>query len=174
MFRRRFRETGRHFGSFLGVSDAHGAGQTSAVVYGASDHTGEILGEVVPSSEERFIPTPHLDRVPEAPQHVHDLRRGSVVRRMITRQEHCVGALAECTLHRHAGTHPVHPRLIRGRSHHLSWLSGITVATHDNRTATKFWSAADFNRCQKGIHVDVQDPPPKGLRPGHLFRLPHR
>ena len=50
MFRRHFRETGCHFGSFLGVSDAHGAGQTSAVVHRTSDDAGEFLGDVVPGA----------------------------------------------------------------------------------------------------------------------------
>ena len=45
---------------------------------------------------------------------------------------------------------------------------------HDHRSATQLRSPANLNRRQKGIHVDVEEPPGGKLGLcGHLFRLPH-
>ena len=77
--------------------------------------------------QKRFIPAPHLDRVPEAPQRLHHFSRGGVVGRMIARQEDRVWALAERALQWHSRVHPVRPCLVRRCRHHLPRPRRVTV-----------------------------------------------
>ena len=138
-----------------------------------TDCSSELLRVVAAGAEERFIPAPHLDRVSEAPQHLHHFGRCSVVGRMITWQEHRVRALAERSLHRHPRVHPVRPRLVRGCGDDLSRPVRVTVASHHHGTPAQLGSPPDLHRRQEGIHVDVQQPPGQiSSRRGHRSSVP--
>ena len=111
--------------------------------------------------EVRLVPAPHLDGMSQVAQQAHHLVGRRVVGGRIRRQEggpRVWGTAAGGAAQRHARVHAELAGLIRGAGDDLARFGRIAVAADDDRQPDQFGVAAQFDRRQKLVEVDVQDP----------------
>ena len=122
------------------------------------DRAGDRLRVVGLDADERLVPAEHLDdRAGDRAQGVHHDGRGRVVRRLVDRQQHGLGARRTAILQRHPRPDPELAGLVGRRRDHAA-LGRVAAAADDHRQPGQLGATEDLHRRDELVHVDMEHP----------------